>query len=75
MRSSDAGEIHVDGFFINAMVSSIAGQHLDYLVKQLIVFQRTDERPGGVIMKAIAHDLSGDDIDNVAAYLQAMPNK
>ena len=52
----------------------IAGQHADYLVKQLIVFQRTDERPEGAVMKVIAHDLTREDIENVAAYLQAMPN-
>ena len=31
----------------NAPFPRIAGQHADYLVKQLIVFQRTDERPEG----------------------------
>lgn len=51
----------------------IAGQHADYLVKQLIVFQRTDERPEGAIMKVVAHELTRDDIEDVATYLQAMP--
>jgi cytochrome c553 len=50
----------------------IAGQHADYLVKQLIVFQRTDQRPEGSIMKTVAHDLSRQDIENVAAYVQSM---
>jgi cytochrome c553 len=58
----------------NATFPRIAGQHADYLVKQLIVFQRTDERPEGSIMKTVAHELSRQDIENVAAYLQAMPN-
>lgn len=53
----------------------IAGQHADYLVKQLNVFQRTDERPEGSVMKVVAHGLTGADIENVAAYLQAMPNR
>jgi cytochrome c553 len=50
----------------------LAGQHADYVAKQLLVFQRTDERPQGAVMKTIAHDLRKDDIDNVAAYVQAM---
>jgi cytochrome c553 len=50
----------------------IAGQHADYLVKQLVVFQRTDERPEGSIMKTVAHALSQQDIENVAAYAQAL---
>ena len=52
----------------------LAGQHADYLAKQLYVFQRTDERPEGSIMKTVAHELSREDIENVAAYLQALPN-
>lgn len=53
----------------------LAGQHADYVVKQLIVFQRTDERPEGAVMKVIAHDLTGDDVENVAAWVQALPNR
>jgi len=52
----------------------IAGQHADYVVKQLLVFQRTDERPEGAIMKVVAHNLTRQDIENVAAYLQALAN-
>lgn len=51
----------------------LAGQHADYVVKQLTVFQRTDERHEGAIMKTIAHQLSRTDIEAVAAYLQSMP--
>lgn len=57
----------------NAPFPRIAGQHADYVVKQLIVFQRTDERPEGSIMKTVAHELTRQDIENVAAYVQAMP--
>lgn len=49
----------------------LAGQHQDYLVKQLNVFQRTDERPEGAIMKVIAHDLTPDNMEDVAAYLSS----
>jgi len=50
----------------------LAGQHADYLAKQLSVFQRTDERPDGAVMKIIAHDLTEANKSDVAAYLQAM---
>ena len=57
----------------NTMFPRLAGQHSDYLVKQLLVFQRTDERPEGSIMKSVAHLLTRDNMESVAAYLQAMP--
>lgn len=52
----------------------LAGQHADYTAKQLMVFQRTDERPEGNIMKVIAHGLTKENIKSVASYLQAMPS-
>jgi cytochrome c553 len=58
----------------NAAFPRIAGQHVDYIVKQLLVFQRTDERPEGTIMKTVAHALTQQHIRDVATYLQAMPN-
>jgi cytochrome c553 len=65
----------------NGMFPRLAGQHRDYLVKQLTVFQRTDERsdaqtmPTGAVMKTVAHELGSEDIANVAAYAQALPNR
>jgi cytochrome c553 len=56
----------------NGTFPRIAGQHADYLVKQLVVFQRTDQRPEGSVMKTVAHELTRQDIENVAAYVQAM---
>lgn len=50
----------------------LAGQHTDYLIKQLNVFQKTDQRPDGVAMKVITHNLSPDNITSVAAYLETM---
>lgn len=50
----------------------LAGQHADYLNKQLGVFQRGDERPDGAVMKNIAHALSQTDIDEVALFLQSL---
>jgi cytochrome c553 len=58
----------------NATFPRIAGQHVDYVVKQLLVFQRTDERPAGVIMKTVAHELTQQHIQDVATYVQAMPS-
>ena len=59
----------------NAEAPRIAGQHADYLVKQLKVFQRSNQRPAGTVMKAVAHELTEQNIKNVAAYLQAMPSQ
>lgn len=50
----------------------LAGQHADYLMKQLQVFQRTDDRPEGAIMKTVAHELTPDNIRDVAVYLQTL---
>jgi cytochrome c553 len=58
----------------NAAFPRLAGQHADYLTKQLLVFQRTDERPEGSVMKTVAHELTRQNIDDVASYLQALPN-
>lgn len=52
----------------------LAGQHADYIIKQLVVFQRTDQRPEGNIMKVIAHGLTRENIKSVALYLEAMPS-
>ncbi len=59
----------------NEQFPRLAHQHADYLVKQLNVFQRTDERPEGAIMKTIAHDLTPTNMEDVAAYLQSIPAK
>lgn len=50
----------------------LAGQHADYVQKQLLVFQRTNERPSGAVMKTIVHDLNPENIRNVAAYVQSI---
>jgi cytochrome c553 len=52
----------------------LAGQHADYIIKQLVVFQRTDERPDGKLMKVIAHGLTRENIESVAMYLENMPS-
>jgi cytochrome c553 len=51
----------------------LAGQHADYIAKQLNVFQKTDQRPAGAAMKPIAHALTAENIQSVAAYVQSIP--
>ena len=59
----------------NGQFPRIANQHSDYVIKQLTVFQRTNERPDGVAMKAITHSLNHANMEAVAAYLQDMDQK
>jgi cytochrome c553 len=35
-------------------------------------FQRTDDRPDGAVMKVVAHDLTEQNIVDVASYLQSL---
>jgi len=69
------GSCHGPDGMGNAAFPRIAGQHADYLVKQLKVFQRTNQRPQGIVMKTVAHELTPQNIEDVAAYLQAMTNQ
>jgi len=50
----------------------LAGQHADYMVKQLMVFKETDQRPDGVAMKAVTHDLHPADMRDVTGFLQSL---
>ena len=53
----------------------IAGQHANYIVKQLLVYQRTKQRPEGAEMKMVAHHLTPEDIQAVAAYASTIASK
>jgi cytochrome c553 len=53
----------------------LAGQHADYVRKQLLVFQRTEERPEGAVMKVVAHELQPPQIAAVADYVQGIAEK
>jgi len=55
----------------NETFPRLADQHADYIMKQLLVFQRTDQRPAGVVMRTIAHDLTPENIVAVADFLQS----
>ena len=59
----------------NGQFPRIAGQHADYIAKQLLVFQRTEERPEGAVMKVVAHGLLPEDIRAVAAYVSTIAPK
>lgn len=50
----------------------LAGQHADYVAKQLGVFQRTTQRPEGAVMKTVAHALSQDDITCLSLYVASI---
>lgn len=54
-------------------IPRIAGQHADYIIRQLTVFETTDDRPRGAPMKFVAHSLSEDDVRAVALFLQSSP--
>ncbi|GAB3626149.1 cytochrome C signal peptide protein [Pandoraea terrae] len=51
----------------------LAGQHSDYVVKQLMVFRHTDARPRGAIMKEICANMTEREMQAVAAYVEAFP--
>lgn len=50
----------------------LAGQHGDYLYRQLHVISETDQRPASAVMKPAAHALSPKDMRDVADYLQGL---
>ena len=49
----------------------LAGQHADYVVKQLLIYQSTDQRPLGAAMKQVTHELTAQQIKALAAFLQS----
>lgn len=52
----------------------LAGQHADYVYKQLLVFQHNvEQRPRGEIMKSVCSNMSERDMRAVAAYVEAFP--
>ena len=53
-------------------IPRLASQHADYAVKSSAEFKDTEGRPG-TPMKQITHQMSPDDMYDVAIYLQALP--
>jgi cytochrome c553 len=56
----------------NKLFPRLAGQHADYLINQLKVFQRTDQRPDGTVMKGVSHSLTERNMKDVASYLESL---
>src|SRR5450759_5110026 len=69
------GACHGDHGQGNGQFPRVANQHADYTIKQLTVYQRTNERPEGAAMKVVTHSLSHENMQAVAAYLQEIPSK
>jgi cytochrome c553 len=57
----------------NEEAPRLAHQPVGYTVKQLTVFQRTEERHEESTMKAVAHELTRKNMEDVAAYLEEIP--
>ncbi|EEA03525.1 cytochrome c, class I [Burkholderia sp. H160] len=49
----------------------LAGQHADYIEKQLVVFQHAEQRPRGEAMSTICVKLTKQEMHAVAAFLEA----
>lgn len=61
---------------IDPAYPKLAGQPKDYLKHALIAYKRGSEGPNGrnnPIMGPMAKQLSGQDIENIAAYLHSLP--
>lgn len=50
----------------------IAGQHANYIEKQLAVFKNTQERPDGTVMKVAVHNITPAEVKAVATYLSGI---
>ena len=57
----------------NGTFPRLAGQHKDYMIKQLHVLSETDQRPAGAMMKPLVHGLTPSDMIAVTTYLQGIP--
>ncbi|OXJ38686.1 cytochrome c4 [Burkholderia sp. HI2714] len=51
----------------------LAGQHADYVLKQLRIFRETDTRPRGAVMKSVCSNMTEQDMRAVAAFVEAFP--
>ncbi len=56
-------------------IPRLAGQHSDYIIKQIEVFTKTEQRPRGAVMKEVIHLLTLDEINAVAYYLASLNPK
>ncbi len=56
-------------------IPRISGQHQSYLLKQILTFKYTNDRPRGALMQQVTHDLNPDDAKNVAVYIEELSHK
>lgn len=56
----------------NQIFPRLAGQHADYVFKQLNVIRSSDARPAAAPMKTFAAALNDQDMRSVAAYVQSL---
>ncbi len=56
----------------NGAIPRIAGQHAEYMLEQIKVFQLTDQRPRGAAMKQETHDMSVADAIAVSQYAESI---
>lgn len=59
----------------NGQFPRLAGQHAYYMIRQIKVFQQTDQRPRGALMKQVTHSLSDADAEAVAHYIATLGAK
>lgn len=63
---------HLGGFAGQNEVPRVAGQHYDYIVKQLTAFKARTRTNDAGNMTSVANTLTEQDIDNLANYLAAL---
>ncbi|RQS17821.1 cytochrome c [Burkholderia sp. Bp8998] len=51
----------------------LAGQHADYVLKQLNVFRETDARPRGAVMRSVCANMTEQEMRAVAVFVEAFP--
>ncbi|RQR45184.1 cytochrome c4 [Burkholderia sp. Bp9140] len=51
----------------------LAGQHADYVLKQLRIFRETDTRPRGAVMKSVCANMTEQEMRAVAVFVEAFP--
>jgi cytochrome c553 len=56
----------------NGVIPRIAGQHAEYVLEQIKVFQLTEQRPRGAAMKQETHEMGAADAMAVAQYVQSI---
>ena len=56
----------------NGAFPRLAGQHANYVLEQIKVFQLTEQRPRGAAMKQITHELTEPDAVAVSHYIESI---